>query len=160
MNAQLRPVPQFSRETSATVIDEIKPLLDAHYAEIAHYQDIPVNVAYEKYLAVEALGRLRIYTVRSRGELVGYAIFTLAPSLHYSGSLQAMQDVLYLHPWYRKGRVGMRFIEWCDSQLRVDGAQVVYQHQKIAHPALGKLLARIGYEAIDTIWARRLDRGN
>jgi hypothetical protein len=33
MNAQLKPITQFARESIATVIDETKPLLEAHYRE-------------------------------------------------------------------------------------------------------------------------------
>lgn len=152
-------IPSFARESSDTVINEIAPLLDAHWAEIAHYQDIPVAVDYDAYLRLESNNQLRIYTIRAGIELVGYALFTVRHSLHYQSSLQAHQDVLYLDPAYRRGSIGWRFITWCDTQLMLDGVQVVYQHQKLAHPALGKVLARIGYESVDQLWARRLDRG-
>jgi hypothetical protein len=157
MNAQLKLIPQFNRESSDTVINEIAPLLEAHWAEIAHYPDIPVNCNYDAYLKLEAAGILRIYTVRAHLALIGYAIFLVSPNLHYGGSLQAKQDVLYLAPAYRRGRMGWRFIVWCDEQLRAEGVQVVVQHQKIAHPALGRILERIGYQAVDTLWMRRLD---
>ncbi len=159
MNAQLKPLPQFARESSATVIDEIKPLLEAHYAEIAHYKDIPINCDFDAYLRLEAAGRLRIYGIRVDAILIGYAIFTVAKSLHYSGSLQAHQDVLYLDPAYRKGRVGLRFIQFCDSQLQADGVQVVFHHVKAAHN-FGPMLERMGYELIDHIYGRRLDHGH
>lgn len=156
MNAQLKPVPQFSRESSATVIDEIKSLLEAHYAEIAHYSDIPIGCDYDSYLTMEANGKLRIYTIRLDGALVGYAIFKVATSLHYRTSLQAQQDVLYLDPTYRKGRIGMRFIQFCDGQLQAEGVQVVYQHVKAKHN-FGPMLERLGYELIDHLYGRRLD---
>jgi len=157
MNAQLRPQPAFARESSDTVINEIAPLLEAHWAEIAHYPDILVHVDYDAYLRLEANGQLRIYTIRVGVELVGYALFTVRHSLHYRSSLQAHQDVLYLAPTYRRGRVGWKFIAWCDTQLKAEGVQVVYQHTKLAHPALGLILDRIGYERVDMLWARRLD---
>lgn len=157
MNAQLKPQPQFARESSDTVINEIAPLLENHWAEIAHYPDIPVGVDYDAYLRLEANGQLRIYTIRVGIELVGYALFTVRHSLHYQSSLQAHQDVLYLDPCYRRGRVGWKFIAWCDTQLKAEGVMVVYQHQKLAHPALGAILDRIGYEPVDMLWARRLD---
>lgn len=156
MNAQLKPIPQFARESSDTVMEEILPLLHEHYAEIAHYQDIPINIDIDAYLRAEAQGILRIYTVRNGIELIGYAIFGVKASIKYSGSLQAKQDVLYLAPAFRKGRVGMRFIQWCDTQLRGEGVQVVYQHVKAAHN-FGPMLERMGYELIDHIYGRRLD---
>lgn len=158
MNAQLKPVPAFAREVSDTVINEIAPLLEAHYREIAHYQDIPLNVDYDRYLRAEAAGNLRIYTVRVSLALIGYAIFAVGPSGRYMGSLQAHQDVLYLDQAYRRGRIGMTFIEWCDGQLRNEGVQVVFQHVKDRHN-FGPLLERLGYTLMDHIYARRLDRG-
>jgi len=37
--------------------------------------------------------------------------------------------------------------------------QAVYQHSKIAMP-MDPLLKRLGYELIDTLWAKRLDKAN
>jgi GNAT superfamily N-acetyltransferase len=157
VNAQLKPQPAFARESCSDVLGEIAPLLEAHWAEIAYYPDIRVKVNYAAYFKFETHGVLRIYTIRVEGALVGYAIFQVNLNLHYGDSLQAQQDVLYLDPRYRQGRLGWRFIAWCDEQLRANGVQVVRHHQKLAHPALGKILHRLGYEPVDMLWTRRLD---
>lgn len=158
MNAQLNPVPQFGRElASEALADEMRPLLEAHYAEIAHYPDIPLDVDIARYIRAEAQGQLRIYTIRIDGNLAGYADFTIARSPKYQSSLQANQGDLFLLPDYRRGRIGINFIRWCDVQLKGEGVQVVYQHQKVKHPALGRVLEHLGYEQIDVIWGKRLD---
>lgn len=156
MNAQLKPLPVFGRESSDEVIREIIPLFEAHYAEIAHFKDIPLNIDYDAYFRIEARGSLRIYTIRDGLRLAGYAIFTVNHSLHYSGSLQARQDILYLDPLYRQGALGYRFIAWCDGQLKAEGVDVVHHHQKVKHPVLGRILERQGYAAVDVIWSKRL----
>ena len=76
-------------------------------------------------------------------------------NLHYKQSLQAQQDLLFIDSEYR-GR-GMIFIKWCDDQLRTLGVQVVRHHIKLAHN-WGKGLERLGYEAEDVIYSKRLDR--
>lgn len=160
------------------LIDEMMPLLREHWKEVAHYQDIPLDVDVETYLAAEASGVVRCYTARIRseppgvpvmvvsrsgqrqcadGDLVGYAVYFVRPNPHYVGSIQAAQDVLYLHPSVRGG-TGYKFIAWCDEQLRAEGTQVVLHHVKLAHD-FGRLLLRQGYEAIETIYAKRLDGG-
>ncbi len=53
--------------------------------------------------------------------------------------------------------LGARFIQWCDEQLTAEAVQVVYQHVKLAYD-FGSLLTRLGYEPIETVWGRRLDR--
>jgi GNAT superfamily N-acetyltransferase len=155
MNAQLKPQPEFRRELACEALArEIAPLLEAHYREIAHYPD-PLRVDYARYLRAEAMGQLRLFTIRVEGALVGYADFTLDKSPKY-GILQASQGDLFLLPEYRRGRVGIRFIRWCDEALKTERVMVVYQHTKIAHPAMGKVLEHLGYEPIDIIWGKRL----
>lgn len=87
--------------------------------------------------------------------LAGYAIFFVRPNPHYSGSVQAVQDVVFLNPSIRGGN-GYRFIAWCDEQLRAEGVQAVYHHVKVSHD-FGPMLQRQGYELVDLIYAKRLD---
>lgn len=149
------PVPvRLARESIATVIDEIQPLLEAHWREIAQYPDIPLDPNFDQYRLAETCGQLRIFTVRLEERLVGYAIYLLSPALHYSKSLQAKQDVLYLMPEHRTGRMGRRLIEFADEHLQRDRVQVVYQHMKPAHD-FSPLLKRIGYELSEIIYSRR-----
>jgi hypothetical protein len=147
-------VKTFQLESMESVIEEIKPLIEKHWEEIAHFKDIPLDPDYDSYGAGERLGKLRIFTVRlESGELIGYAVFYIG-SLHYQSTKTASQDILFVLPEHR-GLTGYRFIEYCDNQLRAEGTQVVYQHVKVAHD-FGPLLRRIGYEAVDTLYARRL----
>lgn len=159
---------KFQREALTTALhDEMRPLLDAHWQEISHYLDIPLDPDPSVYEAVQANGALRVYTVRdergvdvnqNHSRLIGYAIFFVRHNAHYKSSLQASQDILFLHPDFRGGFVGYRFIEWCDDQLREEGVQVVYHHVKQKHN-FGPMLEHMNYELIDLIYGRRLDRG-
>ena len=98
-----------------------------------------------------------MYTVRKDRELIGYGVFFLGPNRHYKQSIQAAQDILFVHPAYRFGRIGYRLIAFCDEQAKAEGAQAIYHHVKAAHD-FGPLLKRLGYETVDLIYARRLDR--
>ena len=139
-------------------------MIQRHWAEIAHYPDIPLDVDIAKYELSEKQETLRVYTARLNNGasspliLIGYALFFVGPNPHYKGSLQAVEDVLYVDPEQRKGRVGLDLIRYTEAELRREGVQAVYHHVKIYHPALGILLAKEGYDAIDTIWGKRLDR--
>lgn len=136
---------------------EAFPLLAAHWAEVAHYKDIPLDPHIENYSQLQATNRVRIFTLRrgDQRELVGYAAFFLSHNLHYRSTLQAQQDVIYVDPSER-GTTGYRFIKDCDEALRTEGIRVVYHHVKAAHN-FGPMLERIGYELVDHIYARRLD---
>lgn len=157
---------RFGREQlSPALWDESFALLVRHWREVAHYQDIQLNPDRQRYAVAESNGGLRVFTAR-RAEpcgvgtiwpLIGYALFFVGPNPHYAQSVQAVQDVLYLDPSAR-GRTSLQFIEFCDDALRAEGVQAVYHHSKVAHD-FGRLLEHIGYEKVDVIYARRLDRG-
>ena len=148
----------FAREPlTSALLDEALPLLRAHWAEIAHYPDIPLEVDAQTYERSEAAGIVRCFTARTAGALVGYALFFVRHAPHYASSLQAVQDVVYLAPAVRGG-TGFRFIAWCDAQLAAEGVQAVYHHVKRAHD-FGPLLERQGYALVDLIYAKRLDGG-
>ena len=154
----------FQREFFRAFFAEALPLIERHKAEIAHYPDIELDVDTEKYELSEKQETLRVYTARlNKGAsspltLIGYALFFVGPSPHYKGSIQAVEDVLYVDPEQRQGRVGLDLIRYTEAELRREGVQAVYHHVKITHPALGILLAREGYEHIDSIYGKRLDR--
>lgn len=150
----------FQPELIAGLWPEADPLFERHKDEIAHYQDIALSVDKATYEKQEAAGILKVYTARSLPDfsLIGYAIYFVGPNLHYRDSIQARQDVVYLAPEWRKGRVGLRLIHYADERLRDWGVAVCYHHQKIAHPAIGRLLQYEGYECVEKIWAKRLDK--
>lgn len=146
---------KFQREKTQDIFDELKPLLEKHWAEIAHYQDIPLDPDYEQYKKVEDMGAIRTYTARDENrELLGYAVYFVRHNIHYKMSLQASQDILYIDP--SKRGFGTKFILWCDIQLKSEGVQAVYHHVKAKHN-FGILLERLGYQLVDLIYAKRLD---
>lgn len=144
----------FQLERPSEVLDEIKPLLEMHWHEIAHYQDIPLDPDYDFYLTSPIV---RVFTARDEGTLVGYGVFFVGANKHYRSCKQAVQDILSVHPAYRGTTTGFRLIRYCDTQLKAEGCQVVYQHMKKAHQ-FGPLLERQGYELVDLIYGKRLDK--
>jgi len=147
----------FQRESVQATFEEAYPLLEEHWAQIAHYKDIKLNPWLEAYHVAEDADALRVYTVRTAGVLCGYALFFIKPNMHYRDSVQAVQDILWVAPEHRSLTLALSFLRWCDEQLRADGAQVVYHHVKHAVD-FGPLLKRLGYESIETVWGRRLDK--
>jgi hypothetical protein len=159
MNALVKPVPHFGRETCDQVCNEIFDLMRAHYHEVAHHPDIPPQCDEGRYRKAEEVGLLRIYTVRLLGVLVGYWVGMVATSLHYKSSLQARQDTLFIHPDYRQGLVGYRFLKWVDQQLALEDVEIVYQHNKLLDGGrldLEPLFVRMGYRPIYRVYWKRL----
>lgn len=136
---------------------EAQPLFAAHWREIAHYQDIELAPDQEFYFSQEQVGNLRCYTARDSGRLVGYVVFFVRRNPHYMLSRQAAQDVLFLLPEYRRGMTGVRLLRLAEERLKAEAVQVVYHHVKRTNK-VGELLERLGYEPIDVIFGKRLDR--
>jgi len=152
----------YQRELFDAFYLEALPLLERHRLEIAHFPDIPLDVDTDRYRNAEQAGVLRIYTARlNHGPsgpltLIGYAVFLLQHNPHYQSSLQAVEDVLYVDPDQRRGRTGIELIRFSEAALKREGVQAVYHHVKLAHPTLGILLAKEGYESIETIYVKRI----
>lgn len=152
----------FARERAHELWGEIMPLLRRHWEEIAHYQDIKLEPDVQAYCAAEDANMLRCYTARDArvpytNELVGYSIYFVRPNIHYSSSKQAVQDVLYLAPEYRGAKVGSGLIGYADEQLKAEGVQAVYHHVKLKQD-FGPLLEHMGYELVDKVYGKRLDK--
>lgn len=160
----LATVPVLYRQEDLTddLWAELMPLLEQHYEEIAHFKDIPLAPDREKYAQIQANGSLRVYTARTvdADKLVGYLAVFVQPHLHYSTSLNASQDVLYVRPDQRGSRTGLNLIKFAHDQLRTEGVSVFYQHVKHREDLnIGPMLGRfLGYEQVDEVWAVRLDK--
>jgi GNAT superfamily N-acetyltransferase len=157
MTVYLSETISFQRERAQDCFDEARPLLQAHWAEIAHYTDIAFDPDWAAYITAEDAGFLRTYSIRERGALKGYAVFFVRTNVHYKSCLHAQCDIIYLDPALRGGLLGGRFLLWCDEQLKKEGVQMVSHHIKVAHD-WGPLIKRFGYEHVDSVWYRRLDR--
>jgi len=146
----------FSIESAQDHFYEAMPLLREHWKEITHWKDIPLEPDIDGYKQIEDAGMLRCYIARSAGQMVGYAVFFIRTNLHYKSSKQALQDVIYIDPQFRG--IGLKFVDWCDQQLRADGVQVVFHHFKNKRDFGVILESKLNYELIDVIYGRRLDR--
>lgn len=144
-------------ELTNDLLDEMMPLLEKHYKEIAVYQDIPLVINRKIYLELEVKDLLRVYTAREKGsrKLLGYSVFIINHNIHYSTSLEAKNDVIFIDPEHRG--FGAKFIKYCDEQLQAEQVQTVYHHIKPDHD-WSKLICKMGYRKFETIYAKRLDK--
>jgi GNAT superfamily N-acetyltransferase len=147
---------QYAVEKLDDVRGDIEPLLELHWREIAHWDDIPLAPDWDLYQRMEDMGALRIYTVRTgTSRLIGYAVFFVRDNPHYSTSFQAVQDILFLSPAHRGAAVGAGLVQYAEADLRTLGVQVIYHH--IKHKLdFGPLLDRLGYDRVEHVMAKRL----
>lgn len=147
---------RFQREQySNELVQEMMPLWHAHHAETSDILYGPLDPDMRSYELSALAGLIRIYTVRVAGKLQGYQVFFVSHHPHSKESIQAIQDILFIHPSVRKGLIGYRFIRWCGNQLQNEGVNIV--HQRIsARNDFGRILTRMGYVLEDLTYSKRL----
>jgi GNAT superfamily N-acetyltransferase len=142
-------------------LDEIwhaaAPLLSAHYEEVAKFKEIAVlKPDYERYKQAECSNRFLALLVRVEGEVIGYSANFHAASLHYADLNVYQNDVIYLAPEHRGGRLGLALIYKTIEHIRTRwGPGLMVWHAKEATP-LNTLLPRLGYEILDVLWAKAI----
>lgn len=133
------------------LIGELKPLLELHYQELTLHKDhIKLDPDYEKYLQLAKSDMFVMITARDNGVLVGYSAWFITNHIHYRSSKMANNDVLFLHPDYRKGMTGVRLIRRSEEILKELGIIKIMWHIKFARD-FRKILYRMGYEDEDAI---------
>lgn len=144
----------YQQEFLATVEKDIRPLLERHYKDIAVNQDkIKLNPDWEAYHSLEQDGMLKIFTAREQGELVGYFVVIVHRNLHYKDHLFASNDVIFLHPDHRKGRTGIKLIQFSEKCLREDGVSVLAINTKV-HKPFDKLMQFLGFSLVERIYSK------
>lgn len=141
-------------EAYADVVEEAKPLLARHSAEIT--PTLPFSPRWGDYEALAASGLMRIYTARLEGVLVGYSVFSLLPVVNSGELTEATEYTLFVAPEHRKGRVGIGLIKFGDAQLATEGVDVVMRCVHVDHDFGPLLVGHMGYSPVYKIYGKRL----
>ncbi len=110
----------------------------------------PLDVNYEAYRQLDAAGVLSFVALRTGdGELVGYALHFVQPSLHFRSTLAAVQDGLYVVPEHRGGTAALKLLRAARRDLEARGVRRWLVSEVAGHP-LGRLFAAFGFAPIET----------
>jgi hypothetical protein len=146
----------FQRETLFDVIEEVQPLLDAHYEELCVNRDtVKLSPRWDVYAEMERLGCFIVLTAREGGKLAGYSAYFLQPHMHYSGFVVAQNDLFYVVDEYRKGAAALRFLRYCEREMKDLGAQKLVYHCKPQNN-FAPILRRMGYADEEVMCAKLL----
>jgi hypothetical protein len=147
---------QFSRELLCEVVEEVQPLLEAHYRELTLNQDVvKLDPQWEKYAALEATGAFVVYTAREGERLCGYSAYFVTQHMHYAALKVAQNDVFYVTEDKRKGMVPIRFLRYCEAQLKADGAHKIVYHCKPQNQ-FANILIRMGFSGEEAMVGKLL----
>lgn len=145
---------QFQEQSVSELELEIKPLIHEHWKAIAVNQDkIKLNPDWNEYHRLYIQGRLKAYTVRDEGVLVGYFVVIISKSMHYKDHKFANCDIIYVKPDSRAGMTGYKLIKFVEGQLKNHGVSLIHINTKV-HAPFDKLLERMDYTLTERLYGK------
>ena len=109
----------------------------------------------ERYLAMDAMGLLLVLLAYEGDDLVGYSVNVVTTHLHYKALTFASNDLLYVAPAHRGGRLWLQLRRETRRVARERGAVLMLWHAKEG-TTLAKLLPRMGCKVQDIIFSEEL----
>lgn len=153
---QPKSLPEYRWTSLAEAWDHgLEDMVALHAAEIP--SGLPLDVDWPQYRKMERIGAFRPIGAFLGRQMVGYSAFFVQPTLQHKGSVQAINDVLYLEPEARRGMAGVLLITRAERMLRELGARrIVYFSHPSSNAKLSDLLRRLGYEHVESAHAKML----
>ena len=146
----------FQTELFSDIIEEAKPLLFAHWEEIAYDKTLVLNPNYAQYKVLQDAGCLHITTGRDDGVLIAYSCYLFAPNLHYMQAIFAETDIFYVVPEYRGRTVPVKLFKESERALTALGVhKVISKMKKVSDQ--GAIFERLDYEHFENIYGKTLN---
>ncbi len=135
-------------------LDELKPMFPEHHKELGLFQDrMPLDPNYAVYDEAEKLGRLLFVTVREAGELIGYWISFISPSLHYQSTLSNQLDIYWVRPDHRGKHAGFALADLVKTESIRRGVKIWYVGSKNHKPSEW-FFQRLGFEPCEAYYVQ------
>lgn len=135
----------YQEEKFSACLEEMKPLFEVHWAEVAnHKDDRPLDPDYPMYYVLNDHKILRIFTARDEGKLIGYSFWIVANHLHYRTWMYAVADIYWLDPAQRKTGVSFDFFNKTEEWLKSLGVKSVNIQDKVNH-SHNSFFGKLGY---------------
>lgn len=143
-------------ESFTACIPELKAVIGQHWEKLALDKDkVPLDPQWHVYVAKEQQGEVCFIAMRDRGALVGYAIFFIAPGLHYRTCLTAIMDIWNVLPDHEGPKALLTLWKAVETELKRRGVDRVFVGEKLHRPC-GKLYAYLGYEPVEQTYCKWL----
>jgi hypothetical protein len=146
-------------------LEELKPLFDPHWQELALNQDkVPLDPQYEVYLQREAVGQVLCVVLRESGKIIAYFIGFVMPGLHNRTCLTMQMDIFWLHPDHRDGdsleqlEAHMHALELFQAvrdEARRRGVQRAFYGSKL-HKDAGRVFEELGMIEVERYYSQWL----
>lgn len=135
----------FALEPMRDTLEEIKPLHQAHWDELAELRpEGEFKPDYDRFMRLESVGSAILVAARARGELIGYCQYYMN-NHPYTQERYASSDVVYLKREFRDGWVGVALFNYAHKVLKWCGVRRVRAFCREGN-RVRALLDHYGYE--------------
>jgi len=145
---------KYQQEFLSYAEQEVTPLAELEWEESGHPTETLV-IDWDSYFALEEVGRLKFFTARKDGLLIGYFVVIITSPLTTKGELVGSYDAVYVHKDYRKSTVTRRLFKFVEACMKEDGIYRLIASSSSKNP-IGRFLNRLGYKEIETKYERVL----
>ena len=139
------------------IFDELKLVIPQHYEELCVTKEYELDPDWDMFARTAEAGCLRTITVRNDGELIGYMIFFIQPHPHYRQCKTAFEDLYYVKPEYRKGRIGIKMFQYAEKVLKQTGVNRIILGTKV-HLDNSRLFEYLGYKHTDKVFSKIIQK--
>ena len=145
---------KYQQEFLMLAEDEVTPLAVLEWDESGHpTQDLHID--WDSYNRLEGEGRLKFFTARKEGILIGYFVVIVVAPLTSKYDPMGVYDAVYVHKDYRKSTVGKRLFKFVETCMKEDGIYRVLASSSVKNP-IGNFLTRMGYHEVETKYEKVL----
>lgn len=136
------------------ILDEFLPLTREAWEEVDQAKGVmEFNPDIEQYRKLNDNGYLRLYTMREKGRLVGYALYLIQPVLHCKGYFGASSDVMYIKEQYRGS--GVKFLSLIQDDLKGEGVKW-FSFTVKTWLDTGRLAEALGCKLFESVYQKEL----
>ena len=147
----------YQEEKLIKFLPEFDAILREHMAEInvLHRDGETFDPDYARYIKMQEAGAYCLMTCRKDGKLIGYIGFVVVPHIRFRGCSMAYEDVYYIKPENRQGRVGYKLFTESEKILKKRNVNRVVLSCKTFQDH-SKLFDHLGYEFYEKHFTKSL----
>lgn len=137
-------------------IDECWALLCMHREELTtHKHLMALKPDVSRYKLLEDGGMLFTLALYDEQRIVGYSVNMVVRNIHYSDLITSQNDILFVHPDYRRGMWGAKLIKETERVAKQRGASFIIFHGK-PDTIFSSIMPRLGYGVQDIMFSKEV----
>lgn len=146
-------------ESFVALLGESTPMVRRHYEAMSLHREAGFALApdMEKYLILEAGGKLVTLVLRDGSKAIGYWSMVIDTALHYRQVITSTMDLFWIEPEHRNAGNILALMRAAERECRSRGVRAWFGGEKLSiGKPLAPLYASLGFEPFERTWLKWL----